>query len=263
MLCPRCKSNSVLISREHAGTSYMVNHMTTGVKRSWFIPSERSNVQSDSRYRTIAVCRECGYTWSLSDSQQGGNALTLILFLILVYFAHRFIAGDFGSTKNGTSPKNDPTVITTDQEIDTDKWSKEYTSIEDFKWEADEDGITLGRYKKNTSDNKIRFSDRYTINGEEYHITKLDTCFLCEDIKSVIVCEGVTYIDGPTFNSCGVRYLYLPESLEEFDGFGYLKYDLRELHYGGSEEEFYNKYDPKDNLDNVKMYFNVNPNDLQ
>ena len=258
MQCPRCYSNNVTVNREFTGSTYKSNYMRTGIKHSWFFPSGIKEGSRSSHYRTIALCHNCGNSWYIaSDADKTSSIFTWIIIIVLILGGFKYYYKD-----RKTEEKGDPTVINTDQKIDTDIWSKEYTSIEDFEWNLDEDGITLGRYKKNTKENKIRFSNRYTINGTDYHITKMDDCFFCEDIKSVIVSEGVVQIDNPTFNSCGLRYLYLPKSLEVFNGWSYLDLDLRELYYGGSEEEFYNKFDPKNYLDNVKIYFNVNPDDL-
>ena len=256
MLCPRCKENRIALQREYAGTSYSMDHMHTGISRSWFFPANRMNMNERASYRTIAICKNCGYTWTVSgDAQYSINLFGLIICIALIGFIV------YRMRENTNTVSGDPMIINTDREIDTDIWSKEYTSIEDFKWSIDENGITLGDYRKVRDNCKIRLSNRYTVNGVDYQVTKLDGCFFCDDIKSVIVSEGVTEIVYYTFNSSGIEYLYLPETLETFDGFSYLT-GLKKLYYGGSEEQWNSRFDPKDNLKNTEIIFNASPDEL-
>lgn len=272
MQCPRCKGNNVVISREYSGSTNKVDYMRTGVKSSWFIPASKINESRQVKYRTVALCKECGNSWTVSSQSDNNSViLSVIVLVILIVLGIWAFKDDYNKKKSSetsssestlNTSSNDPTVIVTDKEIDTAIWKEEYTSIEEFEWSVDEDGITLGNYKTTGEDCKIRLSDRYTINGVDYHIYKLDGCFFCDDIKSVIVPEGVTEIVDYTFNSCKIKYLYLPSTLESFDGWNYFG-DLKVLYYGGDEEQLNERFDTKDYLKNVKIEYNIDPSELK
>lgn len=66
-----------------------------------------------------------------------------------------------------------------------------------------------------------------------------------------------------TFNSCGIEYLYLPSTLEEFDGWYYMDRNLKALYFCKSEEEFNEKFDIDEDIPNAKIEYNVNPDDLK
>lgn len=100
-------------------------------------------------------------------------------------------------------------------------WANEYTPINDFRYHIDQENhtITLIRYDREPDEDihKILLSPVYTLNGEDYTLISMgsDACFFGKTwIKSVIIPEGVTYIEGSCFNSCGVKDVYLPSTLE-------------------------------------------------
>ena len=281
MLCPKCNSANITFNRECSNIySYGSNkriHKDTSI----FIPSDFNRTTTSVSYHTTALCKNCGYSWIPEASGTGiillkiwGFSLLLLLIGIgLMYFSIHSIIKKHSksntstvtteaSVPESTTENGDPTVITTDREIDTAIWATEYTSIEDFEWDVDENGIVLNKYNVSGSkDAKIRLSDCYTINGVDYHIYKLDTTFTFKDVKSVIVPEGVTEIVKCTFNTCGIEYLYLPSTLEEYTGWNYF-HDLKTLYYGGSEEDFNNKFDTKDQLKDVTIIYDANPDEL-
>lgn len=101
-------------------------------------------------------------------------------------------------------------------------WANEFTPINDFRYHIDEENhtITLISYDKGPDEDihKILLSPVYTLNGEDYNLVSMgsDACFFGKTwIESVIIPEGVTYIEGNCFNSCGVKDVYLPSTLEE------------------------------------------------
>ncbi len=100
-------------------------------------------------------------------------------------------------------------------------WANEYTPINNFRYHIDEENrtITLISYDKGPDDDihKILLSPVYTLNSEDYTLVSMgsDACFFGKTwIESVIIPEGVTYIEGNCFNSCGVKDIYLPSTLE-------------------------------------------------
>ena len=253
MQCPRCKSENVTVNREYDATT--------------------------QQYKTVAVCKNCGNAFNPNEKVELVAELYALAFVVIILLVLGFGSGIFqkmykahkenenrkaAEATEETTPENyDPTVITTDKEVTSNVWNSEYTSIEDFDWDVDEYGIVLGDYKVYKDKCKIRLSDRYTINGEDYHIYYLEGCFFCANIKSVIVPEGVTKIKHNTFNSSKIEYLYLPSTLEEFDGWYYMDSNLKALYYGGSEEEFKEKFDLKGHIPDATIEYNVNPDDLK
>lgn len=116
----------------------------------------------------------------------------------------------------------EPVSIEEDEPVE-DIWASEYTPIDDFRYHVDKDNhtITLIKYDSTDQDiHKVMISPVYTIDGEDYAVTSMgtDACFFGATwIDSIIVPEGVTYIEPNCFNSCGVLNLYLPSTLEKPD----------------------------------------------
>ena len=101
-------------------------------------------------------------------------------------------------------------------------WATIFTPINDFRYYLDRENhtITLIGYDVGSDSNisKVLLSPVYTIDGEDYTLVSMgsDACFFGKTwIESVIIPEGVTYIEGSCFNSCGVTDVYLPSTLEE------------------------------------------------
>ena len=93
-------------------------------------------------------------------------------------------------------------------------WATDYTDIEEFDYYLDGENLYIKDYDGH--DKKVRINSTYNIDGKERHVVALtDGTFALGRVESVIVPEGVTSVDGNTFNSCGIKFLYLPESLTE------------------------------------------------
>ena len=114
-------------------------------------------------------------------------------------------------------------------------WSVDYTPLEDFDYYIDNDEIFLQKYQGR--DKKIRIAWAYVVDGITMPVVSLDGTFGVRNVTSVIVPEGVKTIERATFNSCGVKYLYLPASLEEFSGWSYF-HDAEKFYYGGTQEQW-------------------------
>ncbi len=71
-----------------------------------------------------------------------------------------------------------------------------------------------------------------------------------------------------TFNSCGVKYVYIPASLES-DGDSYSFYDyfhdVETIYYGGSEKEWniLTNHADRSEIDAKEIKYNVDINDLK
>lgn len=117
-------------------------------------------------------------------------------------------------------------------------WAQDYTSINDFKYIIDGNDIYIGRYKGQES--KIRINSTYVIDGKDYTVVALnDATFFCDDIQSVIIPEGTKNLADNTFNSCGIKFLYLPSTLESVDdNFWDYFHDVEKIYYGGTEEQW-------------------------
>ena len=279
LICPKCSSANVTVNRECSNINSFECHKRIHKDTSIIFPADRNRSSTYVSYRTTALCKNCGYSWTVGSSTEGALSVLALCFIIilvgigLMYFSLHLLFNRHSNNETSTvtteasipettTEKGDPTVITTDRVIDTNVWATEYTSIEDFEWDVNENGILLGEYKiSGNRDAKIRLSDRYTINVVDYHIYKLDGSFTLKYVKSVIVPEGVTEIVNHSFNSSGIEYLYLPSTLEEYKGWYYFD-DLKTLYYGGSEEDFNNKFDTNDQLKDVTIIYDANPDEL-
>ena len=135
--------------------------------------------------------------------------------------------------------------------------------LSDFRYDLVEGGICLKDYIGKKS--FIKISDNYYINGREYPVKVLDTTFALTNIYAVSVPEGVTTIEIATFNSCGIKKLYLPSSLSKVTGtFWHYFHDLNTLYYGGSEEQFERLLGDVDrwDLDIKHIKYNAIPDDV-
>lgn len=83
-------------------------------------------------------------------------------------------------------------------------------------------------------------------------------------MESVILTEGISSLDDNTFNSCDVKYLYLPSTLEakEVSFWSYF-HDVEEIYYGGSNEQWNEICAvPREDLEVKQIYCNVSIDDL-
>lgn len=90
MVCPKCGSENVELSRE-AGT---ITGATSGqgkIKPKGKV-SGISVTSNNVRYKTVALCKDCGWSWRVKGEQEEKDAQTAkgcgqgCLFLILVAF---------------------------------------------------------------------------------------------------------------------------------------------------------------------------------
>lgn len=139
-------------------------------------------------------------------------------------------------------------------------WAVEYTPLTDFKYYVDGDSIVLTDY---TGTNRtVNIAPEYEIDGTRLHVTALESVFTLERISSAIIPEGVTSIKDNAFNSCGVKNLYLPSTLADFNGWSYF-HNGEKLYYGGTEEQWAELFkDDRKDLDFTQIIFNAKVEDL-
>ena len=119
------------------------------------------------------------------------------------------------------------------------KWAAADTPIDQFDYYIDGDSLILTKYKG--SDKAVRIAPAYEIEGKSYQVTGLEAVFELKAVNSVIVPEGVTSIEKGAFNVSDVKYLYLPSTLTDFDGWSTL-HDGEKLCYGGTQEQWNSLY---------------------
>lgn len=143
-------------------------------------------------------------------------------------------------------------------------WADEYTDISDFEYYIEDNDIYVGRYKGKSD--KIRINSTYTIDGKQLNVVSLyDATFFCDDITSVIIPEGTKTIASNTFNSCGVKFVYLPSTLNEPESsFWHYFHDTEKIYYGGTEDDWKNicKVE-RSEIESKQIIFNANADDLK
>lgn len=137
-------------------------------------------------------------------------------------------------------------------------WSAEYTPLEAFEYRIIGDNIVLSKYTG--SSKTVNIAPEYEVDGKVLHVTTLEGVFALKRISSAIIPEGVTSIKGNAFNSCGVKHLYLPSTLTDFNGWSYF-HKVDALYYGGTEEQWNALYKAKE-IDIKQIVFNAKIADL-
>ena len=93
-------------------------------------------------------------------------------------------------------------------------------------------------------------------------VIELEGVFALDQIDSAIISPGIRKMQNNIFNSCGVKNVFLPSSLEEFDGWNYF-HDGEKLYYEGTETQFNSicKKDRKD-IDFTRILYETSLDDL-
>ena len=274
--CPKCGS---LLKYElrSAGTTTKTKYYRTGVKKSWITPAGLKNTKSQRKTYVDSYCPKCGYHPPVKTQKSGFKYIWIIIgLIILLGFIGNVMNGN--KTSNNTasqatatpvpqqaaastetpaeateapteeataspSPEQTFTPEPTATPIPDTVWALEPTSIDYFDYYLDHDHIYLTGVKNSSLPKKVWIADTYIIDGKTYKIgNRLDDLFALHSITSAIIPEGVEYIEENIFNSCSVKYVYLPKSLafNEYKPSAFLSYffELEKLYYGGSEEDW-------------------------
>lgn len=117
-------------------------------------------------------------------------------------------------------------------------WASGYTDISEFDYSTNGNELYIKRHKGKSK--KIRVASAYVIDGKTYHTVAFqDVTFFCDNIESCIIPEGTRSLEMATFNSCGVKFLYLPSTLTSVDtGFWQYFHGVEKLYYGGTREQW-------------------------
>lgn len=156
------------------------------------------------------------------------------------------------------------TTITEDESFD-EIWAISPTPLEYFEYEISDDTIYLEKYIGD--DKRVWIDSEYTIEGETYVVgSEVGRLFALGDVYSVILPEGITQVPNSIFNSCGVKYIYIPETLEPDDGYSWYDYlhDVVKVFYGGDEDEWteLTNYEDRSSIDIVQIVYDVSIDDL-
>ena len=165
---------------------------------------------------------------------------------------------------NSATPVNEPASPTSTGASSNSVWAKDYTDIAKFNYYLDGDDLYIKRYKGGAG-RKIRVAPAYQIDGKTYHVVSFeDATFIFGKVDSVIIPNGTRHLDAPTFNSCGVKFVYLPNTLESVeDYFWSYFHNVEKLYYGGTQEEWNNLFHiERGKLDVKEIVFNANPDEL-
>ena len=143
-------------------------------------------------------------------------------------------------------------------------WLNGYTDINDFEYYTDGTEIYIKKYHGNSD--KVRVASTYDINGTTCNVVSFeDATFLFSRVSSVIIPNGTRYLANNTFNTSGIKFLYLPNTLMGIeDSFWGYFHDVQKIYYGGSQEEWNNLYNAGSaNLDAKQIVFGQNPDELK
>lgn len=118
-------------------------------------------------------------------------------------------------------------------------WAKSDTKLKDFEYYIDGDKININGYEGRGK--KVKIGKSYSIDGKDMDVVSVsDAPFLGGgDIDSAIISEGITTLDANTFNSCGVKYVFLPSTLQNVDNrfWGYF-FETEKIYFGGTQEQW-------------------------
>lgn len=192
-------------------------------------------------------CTYCGKTFdNIKDDDKGSKVIDigkvqtspkkqkkkkngcLSLILIILLF------GMIGSIFDGEKEQE---LNEADKESNS-VWLEGYTDINDFEYYIDGNEIFLTDF--NSREKKVRINSSYEIDGKTYNVVSLDGVFTLNNVTSVIIPEGVRSVADNEFNSCGVKFLYLPSTLKDVGGEHFWDYfhDVERIYYGGSKEQW-------------------------
>lgn len=279
--CPRCGSPRFHYEIRSAGTNSTTNYYRTGSRRSWLFPSGIRTYNSQHKHKSVGICPECGYREEIIEKGCLYYLICLIFFPISlsIWFCNTklirlnkkwrllFVASIWAivilscNLHNARNANNADTVKTENvSEVAMSVWSDEYADLSDFKYYIDSDMITLKSYEGKAR--KIKIAPSYDIDGVEMPVVALDRAFALDKVESVIVPEGVTSIAYNAFNSCGVKYLYIPSTLTDFTGWNYF-HDVEKIYYGGTQEDWDALYTgDRSQLDVVQVICDADVNNL-
>ena len=157
---------------------------------------------------------------SVKARKRGHPVIVAILLIVIISGIVRFV---------GQSPDHSDSV-----------WADSVTPITSFDYYVDGDYVFLkdftGREKK------VWIGTIYRIGDKDYIVADtIEDLFVFSHATSVILPDGIKHMPNNTFNSCSVKYLYIPKTLQPDDN-SYSFYDyfhgMEKIYYGGNEAEW-------------------------
>ncbi len=275
--CPNCGRNNMKYFREPVEIPDHNYDPVTGIKGGRPFPSGIKKGRQKIVYRTVGLCSNCGYTKEI-ESEKGHSRWWYILFFaflpvslsvwfwltdifslekkwraLILFIAWLSFIISVRYYQARKEPEPEPEVKSV--------WASDLTGLNDFEYYTDGNEIYIKDYKGRSK--KIRFDSSYDIEGTVMHIVSFDETFALEKLVSVIIPDGTRYMSNKVFNACRIEFLYLPASLENFDGWSSFR-DVQKIYYGGTEEQW-NALCTVDRteLDVVEIIFDTDPNDLR
>lgn len=164
------------------------------------------------------------------------------------------------SISQSESETNSTSYVTNTNSV----WLNGYTDINDFEYYVDGNEIYIKRYKGNSD--KVRVASSYEINGVSCNVVSFeDATFIFSRVNSVVIPNGTKYLANNTFNTSGVTFLYLPNTLIGIeDSFWGYFHDVQKIYFGGTQEEWNNLYNySRGDLGVKEIVFNQNPDELK
>lgn len=262
MQCPNCNSDNVKISSLQTGSETQTQ-MTGSGGILWGIGfiGGKKNTNIAYSFKREAICQECGFNYDYLTSDDINNIkqknttrliASAIFFVLALALSITFWLS--------TAPEK-----SNDKEI----WATEYTPLNQFDYYLDGNQVYLKEYTGKSK--KVKINSVYEKDGQQYNVvTFAEGVFALESVTSVILPEGLKSMPSNTFNSCGVKYVYIPSTLEpneKNNHYAFYDYfhDVEIIYYGGSEEEWKiltNNVDRAE-IDAKEIKYNVNINELK
>lgn len=253
MECPNCNSTEIKIQSLRTGDETKGNFSgmgaLTGFKLFGFgIIGGNRNSSTQYTFKREGICQKCGFNFDYLTQDDIDNvqktaknkynlSITFLVISIILFFA---FMNQSANTSNTSNTNVTDSKISSTSNIITSVWAKNNTPIEDFDYFLEGNNIYLKKYIG--TDKNIKINSTYIINENEYSITSFsDGVFALKSVDSVILPDGLTSMPANTFNSCGIKFIYIPATLQpQNDGYPFYRYfhDIEKIYYGGTEEQW-------------------------
>lgn len=271
MRCPNCGSTNIKINKAMTGTSTSSRTSGVGYARSGLFGgvvgrgTSSLNSNTSYNYKREAVCDDCGYNYDYITSSDIENAnkkcntkivLSSVLLVVgLLCSVFTFNAYFKDSVSNNSLTKDNGKI-----------WASEITPIDNFEYYLDGEFVYIKDYKG--KDKKVWIDSSYEIDGQNYSVIEFkDGVFALDNIDSAILPEGLIDLPKNTFNSCGVKNVYIPSTLNMAESsktfLGYF-HNVETINYGGSEEQWNNFIGDtkREDIDAKVIKYDVSINEL-
>lgn len=164
------------------------------------------------------------------------NSLAIKIVVISAVFILACSLLEVAIQKSRSEHKADGVVVETQAPNPNSVWAYSYTPLKDFEYSFDNDEIYIKKYTGR--DKKVYIGSEYEIDGVSRRVVSLDDTFYNKSVTSVIIGDGVRWISDDALNSNDLEFVYMPASVEQFDGWLRIK-GLKKLYYGGSDTAFH------------------------